>query len=296
MVEVNCIQPAAALLGECPRWDVIASQLFWTDIDSKQLWSVALDGRYATHSKLGNKIGSIAIATNSSIMCATDDGIYNAYPFIGPAMYEKVWDYPEPELQQDGGRFNDGCCDPVGRFVVGTMDPAKQGRAGVWSYTAGEAAGRKVLDGFSTFNGLAFTPDGKQAWFTDTPQRKIWRASYDVERGEFGEREEVISFPDDQEPRPDGACFDTAGNYWVAMYAGGCVHCISPVGEILQTYQIPASFTTMPAFAGDGLSQLVVTTGTRGNEEEIARNPQAGGLFMISGLGVTGALQTRYRI
>ena len=291
--KINCIHKTEAVLGECPKWDPIKQKIYWTDIDGYRLWSVDEDGSGALSVKVKNKVGSFAICNNSEFICGTDDGVFMHQPFISSGKWEKIWDYPEPQLQPEG-RFNDGCCDAAGRFIVGTVDRTKKGQGGVYSYREGAKVGRKVLDGFTTFNGLAFNKDNTEAWFSDTDQRIIWRASYDLDTGEFGERKEVIKFPSDQKARPDGASFDTEGNYWVAMYEGGCVHCISPEGEIKATYEIPAIYTTMAAFVGPKLDKLVVTTCHRDNEEERKEHPLAGGLFLIEGLGVTGTNSYRF--
>lgn len=293
-MQVNCIHKANALLAECPRWDPITGRVYWTDIDGKAMGQAEFDGSWASRGATEHKVGSFVFNEGGGMILATADGVYYSQPFIGPAQYDKLWDYPEPELSKDGGRFNDGCCDPMGRFVVGCMDGAKQGRAGVYSYERGAIMGNKVLDGFTTFNGLAFTPDGTEAWFTDSQERTIWRASYDIDTGEFGSRKEVIVFPSDEAPRPDGGSFDTNGNYWVAMYAGGCVHCIHPEGEVIATIKIPASFTTMAAFAGYGLDHLVVTTAHREDEEELAQNPDAGSIYLVAGVPAKGFNTTQF--
>lgn len=255
---------------------------------------MGLDGAAADQAELPHKVGSFALRASGGMVLATDAGVFLGDPFGEPGTLALLADYPEPELQAGGGRFNDGCCDPAGRFVVGTMDMAKQGRACAYSFEPGAKQGRKVLEGFSTFNGLAFTPDGSAAWFADTPQRKVWRASYDLGTGDFGPRDLVLEFPAGEAARPDGASFDEQGNYWLAMYAGGMVNCINPAGEITQKVVLPATYTTMAAFAGDNLDVMVVTTAGHADAEELQRNPQAGGLFSVAGIGATGILPAMY--
>ncbi|XP_067889335.1 regucalcin-like isoform X2 [Heterodontus francisci] len=95
------------------------------------------------------------------------------------------------------------------------------------------------------------------------------------------EKEEVI---------PDGQCIDSEGKLWVACYNGGRVLRIDPeTGKRMQTVKLPVSKTTSCCFGGKDYSDLYVTSATkRMDEESLQREPQAGGIFKITGLGVKG--------
>jgi L-arabinonolactonase len=92
----------------------------------------------------------------------------------------------DPEASQPDRRFNDGATDPRGRFWAGTMKDRDEPRPAVsfWrldpdlTITGGGT-------GFWTSNGLAFAPDGRTIYFSDSHPsvRMIWRAAYDVETG-----------------------------------------------------------------------------------------------------------------
>ena len=107
--------------------------------------------------------------------------------------------------------------------------------------------------------------------------------------GRFAGREVVYAFAQNAQARPDGACFDSSGNYWCAMYAGGCVCKISRNGRLLAEVNIPACYTTMPAFAGAQLDALAVTSAQREDDaQEKQRHPDAGGVFLVSDLDSRG--------
>ena len=60
--------------------------------------------------------------------------------------------------------------------------------------------------------------------------------------------------------RPDGAAVDALGNYWSAMYEGGCLVRLSPGGEVIERIELPVRCPTMPCFGGDDLRTLYVTS------------------------------------
>ncbi|XP_069492723.1 regucalcin isoform X2 [Ambystoma mexicanum] len=89
---------------------------------------------------------------------------------------------------------------------------------------------------------------------------------------------------------PDGMCTDAEGKLWVACYSGGRVIRIDPeTGKRIQTVKFPVDNTTSCCFGGKDYSEMYVTTATNGMDEaKLAQQPQAGGIFKITGLGVNG--------
>ena len=282
MSEANCIADAKCLLGESPRWNAGDNLIYWSDIDGRKLWRVAEDGSALSHVELSQKAGCFVFAKSGGMILAMEDGIYEADPFNGGTDLRQICPHPDPEFAARGGRFNDGRCDGAGRLFVGTIDPGKTGCAALYMLEPGADKAALVQDGYNTFNGIAFHPNGTEVWYTDTPQRKLFRSSYDLATGKFGERETVCSWPALQEARPDGAAFDSRGNYYCAMYAGGQVLKVNPHGEVMADYRVPARYTTMAAFVGEKLDQMVVTSARRADDlEDITANVQAGGLFAL---------------
>jgi sugar lactone lactonase YvrE len=87
---------------------------------------------------------------------------------------------------------------------------------------------------------------------------------------------------DGETQRPDGGAVDSAGNYWVAFYRGGRVLQISPLGDVLAEYAVPAMCPTMCAFGGEDLRTLYVTSARQQRDaDELARLPQSGGIFAM---------------
>ena len=93
-------------------------------------------------------------------------------------------------------RFNDGRCDRAGRFWVGSM---------VRDMGANVAAGRMFrldthgfpaahIDNLYTPNGLAFDPDGRGVWWSDSHplSQCIWHAAL-AEDGSVGRRRPCLA-------------------------------------------------------------------------------------------------------
>ncbi|KAM6151817.1 regucalcin isoform 2-T2 [Rhynchocyon petersi] len=93
-----------------------------------------------------------------------------------------------------------------------------------------------------------------------------------------------------EEQIPDGMCIDAEGKLWVACYNGGRVIRLDPeTGKRLQTVKLPVDKTTSCCFGGKDNSEMYVTCARDGMDpESLLRQPEAGGIFKITGLGVKG--------
>jgi sugar lactone lactonase YvrE len=149
---------------------------------------------------------------------------------------------------------------------------------------AGDAA-----SGYATgANGLAWSPDSRVLYWADTAAHVVrawdWDAAANVLSGERVFHQFAAKSASDGQAghapyqgRPDGAAVDVQGNYYVAMYEGGCVNKLSPEGTLLASFRVPAMCPTMPCFGGDDLQTLYLTTARKGRPaEELADLPLSG--------------------
>jgi sugar lactone lactonase YvrE len=143
--------------------------------------------------------------------------------------------------------------------VTGTVDePKAGGAAGLYRY---DRRGLARLDsGFKTSNGLAFSPDGRTLYFSDTPRFVIYRYEYDLSTGAASNRREFVRNAPTATDRgpPDGAAVDVEARYWSSQYDGSRVHRYD--GRLMVQYHLPARNPTMPAFGGPGMKTVFVTT------------------------------------
>jgi sugar lactone lactonase YvrE len=215
-------------------------------------------------------------------LCAGDSGIYTFDPITG----EKV-NVADPEAdKRPDNRFNDGKCDPSGRFWGGTISTVKKtGDANLYMLDAKGNLSLKV-GGVTNSNGICWNADATVMYYIDTPTKKIMAYPFDNSVGSTLEPSLVADTGVlDLDGSPDGMTIDSEGMLWVAMCHGGMVVRINPnSGELLQRVDIPCVETTACAFGGDNLNRLFVTTGVHKSLNEA----DAGKVFAIDGLEVGG--------
>lgn len=179
-------------------------------------------------------------------------------------------------------RFNDGGTDPLGRLIIGTMDETKAGRGALYRLD-GESL-TELVGGITTSNGVAFSPDGRVLYHSDTPRFTVWRAAYDPAGGTISDhRVFARREPTEQDRgRPDGAAMDAEGCYWSALYEGGRILRHAPDGTVIAEYPVPARCPTMPAFGGADMRTLFVTSvRDKRPQDELRRLPLSGALFAM---------------
>ena len=194
----------------------------------------------------------------------------------------------DPEQDVPENRFNDGKCDPAGRFWAGTLSlQGKRGTCNLWRLDA-DLSVHKMLEGVSVSNGIVWTADCTTMYYVDTPTRRVDRFDYNHGAGEITNRSVAVRIPDGL-GLPDGMTIDSEGMLWVCLWQGGKVSRWDPVtGELLGTIDLPASNVTSCAFGGEDLDQLYITTARITiDEEQLKEQLLAGGLFRAD-VGVTG--------
>ncbi|CAE6858948.1 6-deoxy-6-sulfogluconolactonase [Paraburkholderia aspalathi] len=287
----ECILDARAQLGECPRWDERAGVLYWVDILGQALHRFDPSSGVDTVFGLPEAIGCFSLGEDGGFIAGLRSGIWRLDDHA--RLVEMLAANPEDTRTS---RFNDGRCDPHGRFLVGTVDePKVVGHAHLY-----QLAGRELLTlsgGLLTSNGLAFSPDGRWLYHSDTPNFTIYRYPYDPTTGAWGARAVWVTVTPTavDRGRPDGAAVDAEGYYWSAFYEGGRVVRFTPDGQIDAVHPLPVRCPTMCAFGGSDLRTLYITTARAGRPDyELAREPLAGGLFALR-TDVPGCIEPRWR-
>jgi sugar lactone lactonase YvrE len=194
-----------------------------------------------------------------------------------------------------GNRLNDGRADPAGRFWVGSMhiDASDDLRTGMMHRLDADGSHATTRRGIGVSNGLAFSPDGGLMYHSDTLRDTVWVGDYDPSSGDSrGER--VFTDFTGLPGRPDGACVDVDGCYWVACVFGSAVARLTPTGEVDRIVELPIEKPTMPAFGGPNLETMYVTSiGGGGTHERRPDQPDAGRLLAIEP-GVQGLTEPRF--
>ncbi|RHW38084.1 SMP-30/gluconolactonase/LRE family protein [Neobacillus notoginsengisoli] len=275
--KVEFLIDAKAVLGEGPCWDASKGILYWVDIEGKKLHVFNPDTGEDREIEVGEMIGAVVPREAGGTVVVLESGFYFLDPEDGSL--EQIND-PESDLADN--RFNDGKCDPAGRFWAGTLNKnGDEKQASLYCLETDMSVTRK-LGNLSISNGLAWSPDNQFMYLIDTPTRQVTRYQYKLENGEISEPEVIIEIPDG-EGFPDGMTIDEDGNLWIAHWGGGKVTNWDPItGELLQSIELPAVNVTSCTFGGDGLQDLYITTARNGmSEAELEEYPRAGGLFKI---------------
>lgn len=277
----ECVVPARALLGECPLWDTAAGRLYWIDIEGRAIHrfdpATGLDERR----ELPGRPGSIALTARDGRLLVAMETSLAFLDWDSGA----VEDWLDLEPAGTGNRLNDGRCDAAGRFWVGSLfDPTSAGRTTGMLHRVGPGGDAMVMrSAIGVANGLAFSPDGATMYFADTHRDTVWAYDYDQATGEPANERVFLDFGRSDLPgRPDGACVDADGCYWIACVYGWAVVRVTPDGVVDRRIAVPAEKPTMPAFGGPSMTTLFVTSIGAGGSRPLADGqPEAGGLFAI---------------
>lgn len=266
-----------ATLGESPAWDAKTQTLYWVDVLERYVYA---GGKRIL--QLGDYVGCLAPRKQGGLILAQRRG----FRLVMPDM-KTVHKLPAPRGEALQNRFNDGKCDPRGRFLAGTMDRNEKQDSGNLYSLSGSAIPRKLLSHVRISNGLAWSPDGRTMYFIDTPSRKVLAFDYDLDTGNLQNARVVIQF-DKSFGWPDGMTSDTEGNLWIAMWGGARVTQWSPTGTLLAQFGVEAMNVTSCVFGGSNMNELFITTALTGMDAaSFRRFPHAGGVFRME-TDVTG--------
>lgn len=289
-IRIDCVAPTGSKVGEGAVWDHHTNVLWWVDIPAGLIHRFDPETGENRSVDFGEPVGCLALRETGGMVVAAQSGFWFFDPVTGQR--EAIGD-PEADLPLN--RFNDGATDARGRFWAGTMkDGGDPEPLGAFYRLDPEGTITKWRDGIYTTNGLTFSPDGRVMYFSDSyaDVRTIWQAEYDLDTGTPGTPRQFFDTRA-VAGRPDGATIDADGCYWMAGVSGWQVYRITPQGRVDLTIDMPVEKPSKPMFGGPRLDTLYVTS--IGVALSAGRaQPEAGGLFAISGLGVTGLPQTYF--
>ena len=240
-------------LGEGPLWHPERQELFWFDILSKRLHSAKRQWQFPTF------VSAAGWIDRKTLMIASAEALSSFD--IGTAETTPICAL---EADNPKTRSNDGRADPQGGFWIGTMGVNAQADAGaIYRYYRGEL--RQLFAPITISNAICFAPDGKTAYFTDTPTQQIMRVALDADGWPVGDPVVHIDLQG-TDFRPDGAVVDTKGNLFSAQWGAGQIAVYAPDAHFIKAFAFPAAQTTCPAFGGPDLSMLHCTSAAVGRD------------------------------
>jgi sugar lactone lactonase YvrE len=263
---------ARATLGESPAWDAKTQTLYWVDVLERHVYAGARQ-----IAQLDEYVGCLAPRKAGGLILAQGRGIRLMSPDM-KTVRRLVAAKGEPRHN----RFNDGKCDPRGRFLAGTMDRNEKEDSGALYSLSRQGKLRRMLSHARISNGLAWSPDGRTMYFIDTPTRKVMAFDYDLDTGRLRNGRVIITI-DKSFGWPDGMTSDTDGNLWIAMWGGARISQWQPDGTLLAQFGVEAQNVTSCVFGGPGMNELFITTAMVGTEAQTLRKfPQTGGVFRMT--------------
>lgn len=275
---VRCVVNTRDQLGETPLWCPRTQRIWWIDIERPRLQS--FDECTGEHQVFefaqATFLGSLALHRRGGFVVALDNTLHRFDP--ATRALERI---AEVEPFGRGTRLNDGRCDARGRLWIGTMDAAIEKPLGSFYRVDADGQVHWQFDDIIVTNSVATSPDGRTLYMSDTRRFKLWAFDLDLAHGTLANRRVFVDYADSQ-GRPDGACVDSEGFVWNAVFAGHRVVRYAPSGEIDRVIELPVTHPTCVCFGGPELKTLYISTATKMIAPEVlARETLAGALLAV---------------
>jgi sugar lactone lactonase YvrE len=281
-----------SLLGEGPVWDDIRQSLLWVDIPSGVIHEVHPQTAVHRQIRTGEMVGAVALTPQGDMIAALQHGFCMIDRLTGTI--KRICD---PEAHLPGNRFNDGKCDPSGRFWAGTMSMSEDRTDGNLYRIGHDLQPTVHLSQVTVSNGLAWSNDGRYMYHIDSPTRAVTRYDYHSASGLISGSRTVITFSE-EDGYPDGMTIDDEGMLWIAHWDGWQLSRWDPAsGACIGRISLPVSRVTSCTFGGEGFEDLYVTSARFGlTDRQLQEQPLAGALFVIRGTGCRGMAAARFGI
>ena len=280
---ITAIVAPPTILGEGPMWSVRDQALYWIDISGRRVLrhkpSTGLtetrDLPYAPGGIFDHAEGGQLLVTKKGLARFDfDSGALTSIKLTGVDFSIEV--------------FNDGACDKMGRLWVGTRDLEVTNPRGSLYSLSHDYTVTHHSSGFVVSNGIAFSPDGRTLYHTETRPGRIDACDFDLASGTIANRRPLIVYALGDPAHPDGCTVDAEGGIWVAEVGASRISRYRPDGSLDRSIELPITRPTSVMFGGPDLATLYITSMRfRLSEEDLRQQPLAGCLLAVD-VGVRG--------
>jgi sugar lactone lactonase YvrE len=275
---VRCVLPWDATVGECPVWHPEEQSLYWVDIQKRQIHRFhPVSGKNQTFD-LPEIVTCIALRAAGGLVLT----LRKHFASFEPAT-SKLERLGGVECDLPDNRFNDGKCDPQGRFWAGTMDAVH------WSAPTGnlfrmnaEGSVELMQSNVICSNGSGWSPDGSRMYYTESFRYAIFVYDFAPASGAISNRRLFAAIDSNSGGFPDGMTVDADGFVWSNIVGLGQIRRYDPDGKLERIVQLPVPRATDCTFGGKDLRTLYVTTARETmTPDQLAAAPLSGSLFAV---------------
>jgi sugar lactone lactonase YvrE len=279
VIDAELFLDCQAYVGECPVWWAERNSLVWVDPPRRVVHVTDVATRSDREVPLPLEVSAVAPAAGGRFVVAVEDGIGLLDLDTGDFVRTSTL-VPDPP-----GRFNDGACDPAGRFFAGTFAWDLAAGAGALYRFEHDGSVARVLDGVTVSNGMRWSPDGGTFYYVDSMTGTVDAFAYDADTGALRDRRAVVTLPDGG---ADGITVDADGGVWVALWGHGEIHRYTPEGRHDRTVRVPAQYVTSCEFGGPALDVLYITSSAVPMGDVAATEPSPAGALFVCTPGAVG--------
>lgn len=284
---IECVLPWKATVGESPVWHPDEQRLYWIDIQGRQIHRFDPITRHNESFTLPEIVTCIQLRAKGGLILT----LKKNFAFFDPDSNRlEMLASVEDALPQN--RFNDGKCDPQGRFWAGTMD-AKE-----WKKPSGNLYRMNPDRSVTTMqsqvicsNGSGWSPDGGTMYYTESFRYAIFAYDFDAKSGAISNRRTFAEISQDDRKAggfPDGMTVDADGFVWSNQVGLGRIARYDPQGKIERIVQLAVPRATDCTFGGNNLDVLFITSARETmTPAQLQLAPLSGSLFAIDA-GVRG--------
>ena len=274
-MKVELLLDESCYCGEGPVWHPLEKRLYWTDIDRGRLYRFNPIDHTRELVYEDRPVGGFTVQADGRLLLFRDQG--NIVTWRSGEIRDTI---VETMLDESEGRFNDVVADPMGRVFCGTL--ATDSLDGRLYRLDLDGSIHCVIDHVRCSNGMSFAPGAGphgRMYFAETMAHMVWLFDYDRHSGAIANQRPFLDFTKDK-ILPDGLTVDALGDVWCALYGTSCVIRFGADGREKQRVSLPTNCVTCPAFGGEDLSDLYITTA--GGNDKQAYGSAAGALFRIT--------------
>ncbi|MSP13782.1 MAG: SMP-30/gluconolactonase/LRE family protein [Chloroflexi bacterium] len=262
--------------GENPLWHPVEKRLYWVDIPNGRLFRY--DPATGKHENFytGDVIGGFTFQADGGLL------LFMAHGGVKLWHDGKLTDVISHMEHEEGSRFNDVIADPEGRVFCGTM-PFEQRMGSLYRLDT-DGSIHHIMGDVSISNGMGFTLDRKQMYYTDSRKHVIYIFDVDQATGELSNQRDFVR-TDPNEGVPDGMTVDAEGYVWSARWDGYCLVRYTPEGKEEQRINFPTKKVSSVIFGGKDYTDMYVTTA--GGYDKAENGETAGALYRVN-VGIRG--------